>query len=124
MSSALFNVIHNGRPERLAQLLLLHALQGQTEPRLRRLLDVPVGDVQVRLERGDDQENPRRGWRADIVVAWPAGERRLELKLRAKLTPAQQKALADGKMHVLVVPSSRKRETAQGAERVQVFSWC
>lgn len=129
MSSALFNAIHDGRPERLAQLLLHHALQAQTEPRLRRLLDVPVGDVQVRLERGDDRENPRRGWRADIVVTWlagdtwPAGERRLELKLGANLTPAQRKALADGKMHVLVVPSSRKGETVQSAERLQVLSW-
>src|SRR6185503_12453880 len=84
MSSVLFNVIHDGRPERLAQLLLHHALQVQTEPGLRRLLEVPAGNVQVRLERGGDQENSRRGWRADIVVTWtagdtwPAGERRLE----------------------------------------------
>ncbi len=118
----LFDAIHDGRPERLAQLLLGHVLELRTEPRLRGLLGVPEQeDVQVDPERGADAENPSRGWRADLVARWPTGERKIELKLGASLTPAQRKALEQGEMHVLVVPSSRIEPTAEG--RVTVVSW-
>lgn len=120
--TSLFNSIHDGRPERLAQLLLGHALlDAKAEPGIRSLLGVPQGDdVVVELERGD-QLDPRRGWRADIAIKWPGTLLRVELKIGAGLTVAQSEAIRSHAMDVLVVPSSRMGEYP--TRSVKVLSW-
>jgi hypothetical protein len=111
----LFDAIHDGRPERLAQLVLAHALR--TEPQLQSFLKIPA-NAEVKLERpGDDG---RSGWRADIE----AGSLRLELKIRAKFTKPQVQALSDGQMGVVVVPHDRLREfKLHAGTEARLISW-
>src|SRR5262249_23654834 len=84
---SLFDAIHDGRPERLAQLVLVHALR--TEPGLCTYVGIRPG-AEVETEKYSD-DMPAQGWRADLVTTTaPDPPKGWELKVRARFTPAQR----------------------------------
>lgn len=122
----LFDSIHGGRPERLAQLVFAHALR--TQKSLCKHLGIPEGaSAEVLVEQYVD-EAVRTGWRTDVTVKTGGGQvLRIELKIGAHLSLAQKKALAKGEVSIIIAPSHRTDRLAEEVEKAgghaRVFSW-
>lgn len=122
----LFDSIHGGRPERLAQLVFAHALR--TQKPLCKHLGIPEGaNATVLVEQYVD-ETVRAGWRTDVTVkSNDAPAVRVELKISAHLSLEQKKALANGEVDIIIAPSHRKERLAEEVEKAgchaRVFSW-
>lgn len=91
-TTTLFQSLARSRPEWIAQGLFVHAVL--SEPKVRGLLRQVHGkETSQDAPPVVDEERPYEdGSRSDVVIRWPDGDVRVELKLLAPFTPNQRGA--------------------------------